>query len=151
MGTICLMLAVINDFGFSNRRVSTNHHHVNICHHVDRVNDRVDQCVLPWIQYVHLLFSCRSFFQSASLLGYCVFPLNVVSLLTCIIGSWIPPFIKLILVVLSLIWSTKCTFLLFIVAAIAFIGEMVPERKRKLALYPVSLFYLFLSWFVLII
>ena len=110
MGTICLMLAVINDFGFSNRRVSTNHHHVNICHHVDRVNDRVDQCLLPWIQYVHLLFSCRSFFQSASLLGYCVFPLNVVSLLTCIIGSWIPPFIKLILVVLSLIWSTKCKF-----------------------------------------
>ena len=42
-------------------------------------------------------------------------------------------------------------FLLIKLAAIAFIGEMVPERKRKLALYPVSLFYLFLSWFVLII
>jgi hypothetical protein len=31
-----------------------------------------------------------------------------VSFLTCVIGRWIPPFIKLILVVLSLIWSSKC-------------------------------------------
>lgn len=30
-------------------------------------------------------------------------------------------------------------------------GELVPERKRKLALYPVCLFYVFLSWFVLIV
>jgi hypothetical protein len=38
-----------------------------------------------------------------------------------------------------------------ILAAMGFIGEMVPEKKKKLALYPVTLFYLFLSWFVLII
>lgn len=52
----------------------------------------------------------RSFFQSASLLGYCLFPLNVVSLLTCIIGSWIPAFIKLLLVIVSLVWSSYCNF-----------------------------------------
>jgi hypothetical protein len=28
---------------------------------------------------------------------------------------------------------------------------MIPPRKRKLALYPIILFYLFLSWFVLIV
>jgi hypothetical protein len=36
-------------------------------------------------------------------------------------------------------------------ASIAFVGEMIPPRKRKLALYPIILFYLFLSWFVLIV
>ena len=30
-------------------------------------------------------------------------------------------------------------------------GEMIPEKKRKLALYPIILFYLFLSWFVLVV
>jgi protein YIPF6 len=37
------------------------------------------------------------------------------------------------------------------IASIAFVGEMIPPRKRKLALYPIILFYLFLSWFVLIV
>lgn len=37
------------------------------------------------------------------------------------------------------------------IASIAFVGEMIPARKRKLALYPIILFYLFLSWFVLIV
>lgn len=96
------------------------------------------------------LSSWRSFFQSACMLGYCLFPLNVVSAITLLIGSWLPSPIKLGLVVLSFIWATMCK-LLTISASMAFIGELVPERKRKLALYPVCLFYLFLSWFVLII
>lgn len=37
------------------------------------------------------------------------------------------------------------------IASIAFMGDLVPPTKRKLALYPVCLFYIFLSWFVLII
>jgi protein YIPF6 len=39
----------------------------------------------------------------------------------------------------------------FNLASIAFVGEMIPVHKRKLALYPIILFYLFLSWFVLIV
>jgi hypothetical protein len=36
-------------------------------------------------------------------------------------------------------------------AALSFLIELMPERKRKLALYPIFLFYLFLSWFALVI
>jgi hypothetical protein len=33
----------------------------------------------------------------------------------------------------------------------SFLVELIPEKKRKLALYPVIIFYLFLSWFALVI
>lgn len=92
----------------------------------------------------------RSFFQSACMLGYCLFPLNVVSFITMIIGNYIPSPIKLTLVGFSFIWATLCKNMV-ISASIAFMGELVPQTKRKLALYPVCLFYIFLSWFVLIV
>ena len=98
----------------------------------------------------NFLGSHMSIFQSICLLGYCVFPINVVSLATWLIGKWIPPALKLTLVAVSFIWATLCKYW-FIEGSISFVGEMVPQRKRKLALYPICLFYLFLSWFVLIV
>ena len=58
----------------------------------------------------NFLGSHMSFFQSVSLLGYCLFPINVVSLITLLVGGWIPAIFKLLLVVLSFIWSTLCKF-----------------------------------------
>ncbi len=42
----------------------------------------------------------------------------------------------------GLVWSTK--------ASIPFMAVLVSEEKKMLAVYPVLLFYLFLSWFALI-
>jgi hypothetical protein len=41
--------------------------------------------------------------------------------------------------------------IIYIVASVGFMGSLVPEHKKKLAVYPVFLFYLFLAWFSLIV
>ena len=83
-----------------------------------------------------------SFFQSVCLLGYCLFPLNVAALLKFIIGSKVSIFINLIYVIAAFVWSTY--------SSIHFVKEMVPEDRKALAMYPVFLFYLFLSWFLVL-
>lgn len=80
-----------------------------------------------------------SFFQSVSIMGYCVFPMDVVALLIALAG--IPAPFKEILVGLGMAWSTY--------ASLGFIGQLVPDDRRALAVYPVLLFYLFLSWFII--
>ena len=50
--------------------------------------------------------------------------------------------VKLLYVAVAFAWSTY--------AAIHFIKEMVPEDRKELAMYPVMLFYLFLSWFLIL-
>ena len=80
-----------------------------------------------------------SFFQSVSIMGYCIFPMDVVAVLVSLIG--IPGPFKEILVAIGTAWSTY--------ASLGFIGQLVPEDRKALALYPVLLFYLFLSWFIL--
>lgn len=42
------------------------------------------------------------------MLGYCLFPLNVVSIITMLIGRFIPSPIKLCLVGFSFVWATLC-------------------------------------------
>lgn len=82
-----------------------------------------------------------SFFQSVCVLGYCVFPINITALLCALIGNHLF-IIRLILVVLSFTWSTF--------SSVGFMATLVSEDKKILAVYPVFLFYLFLSWFSLI-
>ena len=98
----------------------------------------------------NFLGSQMTFFQAASLLGYCLFPINVVSFAMIFLQGWIPAIFKLAAVGFSFLWASTCR-ILHIIGSIAFVGEMIPERKRKLALYPIILFYLFLSWFVLVV
>ncbi|CDW79739.1 yip1 domain-containing protein [Stylonychia lemnae] len=83
-----------------------------------------------------------SFFQSVCLLGYCLFPLNIAALINLGIGSSIHILIKLAYVGLAFIWSTY--------SSVHFIKEMVPPDRKALAMYPVFLFYLFLSWFIIL-
>lgn len=49
-----------------------------------------------------------SFFQSVCVLGYCVFPINLAALLVAFTKSFLPFFVKLILVAISFGWSTLC-------------------------------------------
>jgi len=90
-----------------------------------------------------LLGSHISFFQCVCVLGYCVFPLTIAALLSDVFAlatsSMVP---KVLLVLAGFIWSTR--------ASVVFMAEMVNADRRALAVYPVFLFYSFLSWMVLI-
>ena len=80
-----------------------------------------------------------SFFQSVCVLGYCIFPLNIAS----VIGHfWSNQIFRSIVVLLAFAWSTK--------ASVGFMAQLVPENRRSLGVYPVFLFYLTLSWMVFI-
>ena len=76
------------------------------------------------------------------MLGYCLFPLNLAALLNLLIGSYVHVLVKLFYVGVAFIWSTY--------SSVHFIKEMVPEDRKELAMYPVLLFYLFLSWFIIL-
>ena len=89
-----------------------------------------------------LLGGTISFFQSICLLGYCLFPICIASLINLMIGSFCHVIIKLIYVGVAFVWSTY--------SSINFIAEMVPADRKELAMYPVFLFYFFLSWFIIL-
>ena len=89
-----------------------------------------------------LLGGTISFFQSICLLGYCLFPLNMAALVNLLIGKYVHILVKVAYVLLAFAWST--------LSSIQFIKEMVPEDRKELAMYPVFLFYLFLSWFLIL-
>jgi hypothetical protein len=62
--------------------------------------------------------------------------------LNLLIGSYLPFWGKLIYVAIAFVWAT--------ISSIHFIKEMVPADRKELAMYPVCLFYLFLSWFIIL-
>ena len=64
------------------------------------------------------------------------------ALLNLFIGKYVHIVIKLVYVLIAFAWSTY--------SSIHFIKEMVPEDRKELAMYPVFLFYLFLSWFLIL-
>mmetsp|Transcript_41637 Transcript_41637/g.36832 ORF Transcript_41637/g.36832 Transcript_41637/m.36832 type:complete len:204 (+) Transcript_41637:149-760(+) len=81
-----------------------------------------------------------SFFQSVCVLGYCLFPLNIVSLLVSLIGTNHKT-MKLVIIIFGAIWSVK--------ASVGFMAQFVPIGRKGLGLYPVFLFYVTLSWMIL--
>ena len=101
-----------------------------------------------------LLGGTISFFQSICLLGYCLFPLNVAALMNVILNPIVHISVKIIYVAIAFFWSTYCKCFCslrnLVEASINFIREMVPEDRKELAMYPVCLFYLFLSWFIIL-
>ena len=89
-----------------------------------------------------LLGGTISFFQSICLLGYCLFPILLAASVNLIIGKVVPFLLKLIYVGAAFVWATY--------SSNHFISEMVPADRKELAMYPVILFYLFLSWCVML-
>mmetsp|Transcript_2268 Transcript_2268/g.2569 ORF Transcript_2268/g.2569 Transcript_2268/m.2569 type:complete len:194 (+) Transcript_2268:149-730(+) len=85
-----------------------------------------------------LLNARISFFQSMCVLGYSLFPL-VLGALLCIP---IPLFYgRCFLVSLCFVWATRASSL--------FMAQLVKEERQILAIYPVLLFYLAVSWLIL--
>ena len=90
--------------------------------------------------FQYFLFS--SFFQSISLIGYCVFPISMATFVIAITGTFLPSFFKGCLVFGSMIWS--------IASSLAYLTNSIPKEKLILAIYPIFLFFGFLSWFAVL-
>ena len=80
-----------------------------------------------------------SFFQSVCVLGYCMFPLNIGSVLCYLWSNWMW---RLVVTSVCMFWSTR--------ASVVFISQMIDAKRKILAVYPVVLFYLVISWMILI-
>jgi hypothetical protein len=90
-----------------------------------------------------LLGGSISFFQSVCILGYCIFPLAIAAL-GCLLMSFVykSMLIKLALVVVGFIWSTR--------ASVVFMIQVIKEERRVLAVFPVFFFYTFIAWMILL-
>ncbi|KAL7093146.1 hypothetical protein ACP275_11G024900 [Erythranthe tilingii] len=80
------------------------------------------------------------FFQSLSLLGYCLFPLDIGALICMLKGNVI---IKVVVVAFTLAWSSW--------AAYPFMSTAVNPRRKALALYPVLLMYVSVGFLIIAI
>ncbi|GAB5585610.1 hypothetical protein Unana1_00510 [Umbelopsis nana] len=82
-----------------------------------------------------------SFFQSVCVIGYCLFPLVLVSFITIFVKTvWV----RLPLAAVTFAWSTY--------ASVGFLSEsdVHLSNRRALAVYPLCLFYLVIAWLILI-
>ena len=75
-----------------------------------------------------------------SLLGYCLFPLDVGALL-CLLDFSL--FMKMWIVIVALGWSTW--------AAYPFMSTAVHQKRKALALYPVLLMYVSIAFLIIAI
>ncbi|ESR66626.1 protein YIPF [Citrus sinensis] len=80
------------------------------------------------------------FFQSLSLLGYCLFPLDIGALI-CMLKDNV--LVKVIVVCVTLAWSSW--------AAYPFMSSAVNPRRKALALYPVFLMYVSVGFLIIAI
>lgn len=90
---------------------------------------------LAFFQGGHIIF-----FQSLSLLGYCLFPLDIGALICMLKDNVI---IKMIVVGVTLAWSSW--------AAYPFMSSAVNPRRKALALYPVFLMYVSVGFLIIAI
>ncbi|KAI4335427.1 hypothetical protein L6164_014072 [Bauhinia variegata] len=80
------------------------------------------------------------FFQSLSLLGYCLFPLDIGALICMLKDNVI---VKVVVVCVTLGWSSW--------AAYPFMSSAVNPRRKALALYPVFLMYVSVGFLIIAI
>lgn len=80
------------------------------------------------------------FFQSLSLLGYCLFPLDIGALICMLKDNVV---LKIVVVCVSLAWSSW--------AAYPFMSTAVNPRRKALALYPVLLMYVSVGFLIIAI
>ncbi|KAG7035611.1 Protein YIPF6 [Cucurbita argyrosperma subsp. argyrosperma] len=80
------------------------------------------------------------FFQSLSLLGYCLFPLDIGALICMLKDNVV---VKIVVVCVTLAWSSW--------AAYPFMSAAVNPRRKALALYPVFLMYVSVGFLIIAI
>ena len=85
-----------------------------------------------------------SVFQAVCVLGYCMFPLVVASLVIAIViaaTGFNNIIFRGLLVLGAFAWSTW--------ASVGFMNSLVDRKRKALAVYPVFLFYLILGWLII--
>ncbi|XP_018650948.1 yip1-related [Schistosoma mansoni] len=93
-----------------------------------------------------LLGGAVSFLQTVCVLGYCILPL-VIGLVICrllLLASSNSVFvfiIRLFIVISGLVYSSYASFI--------FVHPTLPKNRVALSVYPIVLFYVFLSWLVI--
>lgn len=80
-----------------------------------------------------------SFLQSVCVLGYCLCPLNIASL---VCRAWSNKVFQLIVVFSCFCWATR--------ASVGFMAQLVPEDRKALGVFPVLLFYITIAWMILV-
>ena len=91
-------------------------------------------CFIIWLNAA-LMDSKISLFQTFSIFGYSMYPLNIVALVLSILMNWymVKEWFRIALIVLAISW---CTFNLN-----GFIRKLVSNDKKSMMLYPGILFY----------
>ncbi|KAG0202764.1 hypothetical protein BGX28_004807 [Mortierella sp. GBA30] len=80
-----------------------------------------------------------SFFQSVCVIGYCLFPLVLVSVVSIVVPSI---YIRLPLCGVAFAWASW--------ASIGFLSDSNLANRRALGVYPLFLFYFIIAWMILI-
>lgn len=95
---------------------------------------------------LRVLGATVSFFQSTSILGYCICPLFIALLLVELLKflQVKNQLISIIIVALAVVWSVFGKYSNNI-AAKTFVSINVPDNKKFVALYPIILFYAFIG------
>lgn len=88
---------------------------------------------------VVLLGGTIGFFQSLCLLGYCLFPLDLVAIIFLFVSN---PIVRWILVPIAVLWASW--------ASVPFVGGAVPTNRKALAIYPLGLLYTTIGWLAII-
>eukprot|EP01061_Rhynchopus_euleeides_P002848 TRINITY_DN12187_c0_g1_i3.p4 TRINITY_DN12187_c0_g1~~TRINITY_DN12187_c0_g1_i3.p4 ORF type:complete len:114 (+),score=41.46 TRINITY_DN12187_c0_g1_i3:586-927(+) len=79
-----------------------------------------------------------SFFQTLCTLGYCLFPLVLIGVLLMTPINTGSAIIKILMSAFACFWACW--------ASLGFLTGSVRDTRRALAVYPICLFYFFLSW-----
>lgn len=79
--------------------------------------------------------------QSACLIGYCILPFVIFSLINCFIPTRKLWFVRLILIILAIVWSCF--------SSLGFVSSLAPKEKKFIVLYPFILFYIALGIFAM--
>ena len=83
--------------------------------------------------------------QSVCMLGYSAFPVCAARLLIGVVETLVggSRLVRFGAAALALVWATR--------ASVLFVEEVIPAKRRALAVYPVFLFYSWLAWMVVVV
>lgn len=87
-----------------------------------------------------------SYFQSLSILGYCMFPMIISTFILKILDLFKIKYMSVIMITLSIttIWSILCSYI-HNIAARAFVSVNVKPERRFVAIIPIALIYFYMT------
>merc|ERR1719350_226558 len=86
-----------------------------------------------------MLGGSLNFFQSVCTIGYCLFPMNLASIFGLFVSNGI---LRGLVLIFCFTWANY--------AALGFLDKCFSPKRRILGVYPVFLFYLCLTWMILV-